>query len=348
MSTPATPEPGRGNADLRRRMLFVPPTPSTDAQPGIADDGAALNIPGLSVPDANSPFDLPGSAPVESKPSVSLTPGTTPMADASDGPPLPHIDDLDIHTLRQNYQQLLSEYNYAVQIVEEAVRVEEEYKTLKEQNETLVAELAEYRRQLDERTAEVESLRQQYQEVKAQLEEFERELASGNIPGLTAAPPVPRTEGDLEALANELEQERVRLAQERRRLEEEKRQFREEQEEDNRQLRQEEARMARERAMMARQEMALRQLNEDIRKQLALLQSGGNSMQETLKQFQRRQLEANARNTGPGSTPAAPPQGTPQPGANPGQASSPQPTTAPKGRDSGLIRRFFGQGGSGK
>jgi hypothetical protein len=347
MSTPATPEPGRGNADLRRRMLFVPEVPSTDTQPGISDDGIALTIPGLSVSEPNNPFNLPDSAPAASNPSASFTPGATPMADASNGPLL-NIDDLDIHTLRQNYQQLLADYNYAVQVVEEAVRIEEEYKTVKEQNEALVAELAEYRRQLDERTAEVESLRQQYQEVKAQLEEFERELASGHIPGMPAAPPVPRTEGDLEALANELEQERVRLAQERRRLEEEKRQFREEQEEDNRQLRQEEARMARERAMMARQEMALRQLNEDIRKQLALLQSGGNSMQETLKQFQRRQLEANARNTGPGSTPGVPPQGAPQPGANPGQASSPQPTTAPKGRDSGLIRRFFGQGGSGK
>lgn len=347
MSNPGTPEPGRGNVDLRRRMLYVPPeTPISDDKSGIADDSTGLAIPGMSPAGSDDPFAAFGPPTHPKATTMAKSPDQHPQNSPADlgNTPLPPLEDMDLDTLRQNYQQLLADYNYAVQVVEEAVRIEEEYKTIKEQNEQLVSELAEVKQALTQRTSELEAQRQQYQAIKSQLEEIERELASGNFPGMPSAPPVPRTEGDLEAMANELEQERIRLVQERRRLEEEKRAFREEQEEDNRQLRQEEARMARERAMMARQEMALKQLNEDIRKQLALLQSGGNAMQETLKQFQRRQIEANARNAGPGAS-----SGQPQPGGPaPAQPTPQQPSTAPKGRDSGLIRRFFGQGGSGK
>jgi hypothetical protein len=194
-----------------------------------------------------------------------------------------------------------------------------------QQEQAFLAKQAQLESQLAEKTKQCDLLQEQMQEIEQQL---------AATPGLGAAQPapapVPRNQDELETMADELEKERCQLAVERRQLDEDRRQMREDEKALEQQMRTMELEMARQRASVARQEMQLRQLNEDIDRKLGLMQRGDGRLKEQLSQLQRRQQEANLPQSPPGAPPA--------PAAPPPAAGGANGT----GRDSGVIRRFFG------
>jgi hypothetical protein len=183
-----------------------------------------------------------------------------------------------------------------------------------------------------ERQKEYESLLDEKSEVIRGLHAKILELQQQPRP----APATPREE-ELLALSDELERERCQLDQERRQLEQERNQLKADEADLMKQMRDMEVQMARERAELARQRNEVQRLHSEIRHELELA-SRDATLRERLMPLQRRHQDMVHRK---GVPPAAPPQaGGAEPSAPQGAASK-----DPKAKDSGLLGRFFGQGG---
>jgi chromosome segregation ATPase len=177
----------------------------------------------------------------------------------------------------------------------------------------------EYESLLEEKSEVIRGLHQKLQELQEKVR----------------IAPTPREE-ELIALSDELDRERCRLQQERKSLEQEKEQLQEDEEHLMKQMREMEVQMSRERAELARQRNELQRLHADIRHELELA-SRDATLRERLMPLQRRHQELMHRKGG-------------APSAAREQAPPPEPEPAPnakeeRGKDSGLLRRFFGSGG---
>jgi len=107
----------------------------------------------------------------------------------------------------------------------------------------------------------------------------------------TAVNTKPKSKGELEEWADELERESFQIAQERRMMEADRKQLREDESSLEKQMREMEVQMARERAMLARQEQELKRLNAEIQHELEVMQRGDGTLRERLAVFQRRHAE---------------------------------------------------------
>lgn len=346
-------------SDLRRRMVYVPPSAQSAAAPVTPEP------PIFSTPPSEPP------APERAAPSPA---GHPPPAHLSGDTPMDEHDELT--ALRERNRELEDALEELRPLLEEAVEVENSYRQaqseLQELRRTLssggagggggadAARTAALEREAEELRSTNATLAEQNADLRQSLSEIEQALVNGQPVSASAHaeipnfPSAPRGQDDLEQMSNELERERCKLIQERRQLENERRAFKEEVDQDERELRAQEVQMARERADVARKEMELRRLNAEIQHQLELLQRGDNSMADKLRQFQRRQQEVNHSRPLPPPTAVTPPNGAGgrmavpvPPPAGPAAPPAPAPgAVPPKGRDSGLLRKFFGQGGT--
>jgi DNA repair exonuclease SbcCD ATPase subunit len=231
--------------------------------------------------------------------------GLKPAASAPVGDPL------ELEGLRAENTELRSIIAELRQLVDEAATKGEE---------TWAERQKEYETLLDEKT---ETLRVQAEKIQ--------ELESRPPPG----PATPKEE-ELLAMSEELERERCTLQQERRQVEEDRNQLAEDEQTMTQQMREMEVQMAKERADMARQKTELQRIHDEIRHELEKIERNG-QLNQRLGQLRQRYQEVSARS---GSDSSAAVQGLP-----PASAESEGPKTDPKKRDSGLLRRFFGQGG---
>lgn len=183
-----------------------------------------------------------------------------------------------------------------------------------------------------EKQKEYESLLEEKSELirqlHLQLQEFQNQKP--------AAPPTPKEE-ELMAMSEELERERSQLQQERRQLDDDRKQLREDEEIMTNQMREMEMQMAKERAEIARHRVEIQRINDEIRHELDKIERN-RGLNERLTQLRQRHQDVMTR----AGTPQGPP-GAPQPVAPLPQAQ-PQVPDDPKRKDSGLLRRFFGQG----
>jgi chromosome segregation ATPase len=190
----------------------------------------------------------------------------------------------------------------------------------------------------------MEEMRQLLQDASEQEQKVQTELKDRDEKLATAAARIeelettvnakPKSKGELEEWADELERESFQIAQERRAMETDRKQLREDESELEKQMREMEVAMARERAMLARQEQELKRLNAEIQHELEVMQRGDGTLRERLAVFQRRHAEVFS---GTAPAPAAH-YGTPQGHAAPMATAVPMP----KGKDSnGLLRKLF-------
>lgn len=232
-------------------------------------------------------------------------------------PAAPPVDYEELEILRLQNAELRN-------LVEQAIAQEEEFTRAQQQWEQRQAEFAQ---RLEQRDRDAQTL-------TVQLQELEQQVA--NQP---ATPPPPK-EDELSRIADELDAERCQIARERREMEDERQQLREDEEALMKQMREMEVQMAKERAEMARQRTDLQRLHAEVRHELEQLQRGDGALKDRLAQFQRRHSEVFNRNG------AAPANGNGH--AAPPPAAAP-PAGAPRtGRDSGIMRRFFGNGNNGR
>lgn len=167
-----------------------------------------------------------------------------------------------------------------------------ELRTLLEEMKHLLQEASDGEQQLVSKEKEFEAALAekdaQIEELSAQLGAIEEQIAKGE---LAPPPPAPKTRGELEEWADELEKENAQLRQVQRKIEEERQQLREDEEGLETQMREMEVSMARERALIARQETELRRLSAEIQHELELMQRGDASLREQMSKFQRRAQE---------------------------------------------------------
>jgi DNA repair exonuclease SbcCD ATPase subunit len=229
----------------------------------------------------------------------------------------PAADPLELEGLRAENNELRSIIAELRQLVDEAATKGEE---------TWAERQKEYESLLDEKT---ETIRVQAEKVQ--------ELESRPPPG----PATPKEE-ELLAMSEEIERERCQLQQERRQLEEDRNQLAEDEQTMTQQMREMEVQMAKERADMARQKTELQRIHDEIRHELEKIERNG-QLNQRLGQLRQRYQEVSARsgNTGEssGGYQGLPPQGAPS------AEQDSKSDSGSKKRDSGLLRRFFGQGG---
>jgi hypothetical protein len=243
--------------------------------------------------------------------------GLTPEA-APPVPAAPAVDAEELEVLRLQNAELRN-------LVEQAIAQEEEFTRAQQMWQQQQAEFAQ---RLEQRDREV-------QQLTGQVHELEEHVA--NLP---VEPPPPK-EDELSRMADELDAERCQITKDRREMEEERQQLREDEEALMKQMREMEVQMAKERAEMARQRTELQRLHAEIRHELEQLQRGDGALKDRLAQFQRRHSEVFNRNSvalppanGNGNGHAPPPPAAP-------------PAAAPRSsRDSGIMRRFFGNNGN--
>jgi len=204
--------------------------------------------------------------------------------------------------------------------------------------EQLRQENAQLHQLMEEMRALLQEASEQEQRHQAELKDRDEKLAtaSARIEELeTVVNTKPKSKGELEEWADELERESFQIAQERRAMETDRKQLREDESELEKQMREMEVAMARERAMLARQEQELKRLNAEIQHELEVMQRGDATLRERLAVFQRRHAEVL------GGT-------APPPAAYYGATEAPSPrmaAAAPKGKDSnGLLRKLFRSG----
>jgi DNA repair exonuclease SbcCD ATPase subunit len=233
-------------------------------------------------------------------------PGLSPATSAPAGDPL------ELEGLRAENNELRSIIAELRQLVDEAATKGEE---------TWAERQKEYESLLDEKT---ETIRVQAEKIQ--------ELENRPPPG----PATPKEE-ELLAMSEELERERCQMQQERRQLEEDRNQLAEDEQTMTQQMREMEVQMAKERADMARQKTELQRIHDEIHHELEKIERNG-QLNQRLGQLRQRYQEVSARSGSTGESSGAmqslPPADEPEP-----------PKTDLKKRDSGLLRRFFGQGG---
>ena len=230
------------------------------------------------------------------------------------GPSAPVGDPLEIEGLRAENTELRSIIAELRQLVDEAATKGEE---------TWAERQKEYETLLDEKT---ETIRGQAEKIQ--------ELENRPPPG----PATPKEE-ELLAMSEELERERCTLQQERRQLEEDRNQLAEDEQTMTQQMREMEVQMAKERADMARQKTELQRIHDEIRHELEKIERNG-QLNQRLGQLRQRYQEVSARTGGGGETSSGG-----MPGLPPAAPAEPDSKPDSKKRDSGLLRRFFGQGG---
>lgn len=310
-TTPTDPQPSLNAADLRRRLLGTAPPPETPADPDAGwnagsnlDLLARLRMPGGRSGPVPVPLPRPAAAadlsPVavrppaarRSQPAVGrLTPPDASSAIAGAlsqlaglgeaGGRLP-VDDTpmaEIQRLRAENRELRAVLEEMKQLLQEAGEVE---------GKAAAAE-AELKAALEARDAQVD-------ELSAQLGAVEEQIARGE---LAPPPPAPKTRGELEEWADELEREAAQVGQARKRVDDDRRQLREDEEGLEKQMREMEVGMARERALLARQETELKRLHGEIQHELELLQRGDAGLREQMAKFQRRAAEVMQKPPGP-------------------------------------------------
>jgi chromosome segregation ATPase len=211
---------------------------------------------------------------------------------------------------------------------------------LRAENEELHSIVAELRQLIDEASAGMANAalfadrEKEFERMLEEKSELIREMAA-RVQELEKAASVPRppNEKELLTMSDELERERAQMEQERRQLDEQLRQLKEDEGSMMEQMREMEVQMARERAEMARQRNELQRLHSDIRHELEVA-SRDEELKRRLGMLVRKHQEV--VNRGRDTAPAPPP---------PPAAPSPSmPTPAPRSKDSGLLRRLFGQG----
>src|SRR5262245_65566112 len=135
---------------------------------------------------------------------------------------------------------------------------------------------------------------EQEQRVQAELTERDAKLttAAVRIEELeTAANSKPKSKGELEEWADELERESFQIAQERRMMETDRKQLREDESSLEKQMREMEVQMARERAMLPRQEQELKRLNAELQHVVEVMQRGDAPSRERQAFCQRLHAE---------------------------------------------------------
>jgi hypothetical protein len=206
--------------------------------------------------------------------------------------------------------------------------------------EQLRQENAQLHQLMEEMRQLLQDASEQEQRVQTELKDRDEKLAtaSARIEELeTIVNTKPKSKGELEEWADELERESFQIAQERRAMETDRKQLREDESELEKQMREMEVAMARERAMLARQEQELKRLNAEIQHELEVMQRGDGTLRERLAVFQRRHAEV----LGGTAPPAAAYYGAPQAQAAPMATAVPMP----KAKDSnGLLRKLFRSG----
>jgi chromosome segregation ATPase len=237
--------------------------------------------------------------------------GSHPGVNASSSAPA--ADPLELEGLRAENAELRSIIAELRQLVDEAATKGEE---------TWAERQKEYETLLDEKT---ETIRVQAEKIQ--------ELENRPPPG----PATPKEE-ELLAMSEELERERCTLQQERRQLEEDRNQLAEDEQTMTQQMREMEVQMAKERADMARQKTELQRIHDEIRHELEKIERNG-QLNQRLGQLRQRYQEVSARSGGGGESSAG------MQGLPPVAQTEPDSKGDPKKRDSGLLRRFFGQGG---
>ena len=160
--------------------------------------------------------------------------------------------------------------------------------------EQLKQENAQLHQLMEEMRQLLQDASEQEQRVQAELKDREAKLATSasRIEELEAIVNAkPKSKGELEEWADELERESFQIAQERRLMDTDRKQLREDESALEKQMREMEVQMARERAMLARQEQELKRLNAEIQHELEIMQRGDGTLRERLAVFQRRHAE---------------------------------------------------------
>jgi DNA repair exonuclease SbcCD ATPase subunit len=222
----------------------------------------------------------------------------------------PGIDLAEVERLRMENEELKMKLEEMHQLLEEA--------TSKNSGAVSSEREKEYESLLEEKSEIIRNLHLKIQELEQQ--------AASHKP--------PPNEQELLALSDELERERCQLDQERRQVEEERKQLKEDEQTMMTQMREMEVQMARERAEMARQRNELQRLHSEIRHEIEVAQRDG-LLNERLKTLQRKHQEVSNRK---GAAPE--PTST---GRSAVEDSETPAQQAQKPKDSGILRRFFGQ-----
>ena len=190
----------------------------------------------------------------------------------------------------------------------------------------------------------MEEMRQLLQDASEQEHRVQAELKDRDAKLTTSASRIeeleaivnskPKSKGELEEWADELERESFQIAQERRLMETDRKQLREDESALEKQMREMEVQMARERAMLARQEQELKRLNAEIQHELEVMQRGDGTLRERLAVFQRRHAEV----IGGPPPPTAHYYGNPQPPVAQVATATPPPR---KSDSNSLLRKLF-------
>jgi hypothetical protein len=206
---------------------------------------------------------------------------------------------------------------------------------LHQENEQLQGLLDEMRQLLQEASDQEQKTQKSLTERDIQLAEAVAKIkALEEIIALK-----PKTRGELEEWADELERDNAKLEQQRRAMDEDRKQLREDEAALEKQMREMEVQMARERAMLARQEQELRRLNAEIQHELESMQRGDGVLRDRLQVFQRRHAEVVGSEV-PMAEPITPgPRGTYGPVPTAQAAAAPPP--AKKSDSTGLLRKIF-------
>ena len=333
---PTDPPPSISAADLRRRLLSSTPPPAPSSAAGHAFDLDALlgvdraaqagaarasGIIRLTMPTAHGPVaaaslppvnePTPGSGPLpppgyrsRASDPASMTISGTPAGSLGAGAgKFPAPPDLGGSLLMQ--VPPATSTGGANPTPEDFKRVRHENRELRkllEEMKTLLQEASENEQKASQREqdllGQMHIRQRQLDELTSQMQAIEDQVASG---ALGPAAPVPKTRGELDEWADDLEKENAKLTQERRRIDEERQQLREDEESLETQMRQMEVSMARERALMARQETELKRLSAEIQHELEIMQRGDASLRDQLSKFQRRAADVLQK---PGGAPA--------------------------------------------
>ncbi len=216
----------------------------------------------------------------------------------------------------------------------------EEVEQLRRENAALQRAIARREQELQERLEEMEHAwaerQKEYEGLLEEKSEVIRELHL-KVQEHQQHRPVAATprEEELLALSDELERERCQLEQERRQLQEDRTQLKADEEDLMKQMREMEVQMSRERAEIARQRNEIQRLHSEIRHELELATRDA-TLRERLLPLQRRHQEMMHRKGGQVSArESAGPEAPPPP--------APAASEPARKKDSGLIRRMFGQ-----
>lgn len=259
------------------------------------------------------------------------------------GTPHPALD-LDVDSLRREYQQLSSAHDQLLQDLSSRESIdlagegglEMELTMLREENQQLRAALEavpspnragaaledtwdervqEYERLLEDKSELIRNLNLQVQELKLQIHELEHGGSGSSSAGI----------------ANLERQELMRMKEE---IDEARRQIEEDEQALLEQARQMELAMSKDRAELARQRNELQRFYNDLNREIEMA-SRDPMLRDRLANLQRRQQDvAN------GQLPKRPT--TMQAIPHPSAAPEPPPTAEPSQKSNGLFKRFFG------